>query len=63
MSGTNGKKYTSIGISPEVKERLDLAMPKSYTYDDAILALVEIWETKRKSVGKTGKSPQDNQIS
>ena len=59
----NGKKYTSIGISVEVKERLDRSMPKSYTYDDCINALVEIWETKKKSGVITGKSPQNNQTS
>jgi hypothetical protein len=59
----NGKKYTSIGISVEVKDRLDNAMPKAYTYDDCILALVEIWENKKKSGTTSGKSAQNNQTS
>ena len=59
----NGKKYTSIGLLTSTKEKLDLATPKAYSYDDMILALVEMWETKKKSVGTTGKSPQNNQTS
>jgi len=56
----NGKKYTSIGILEETKALLDKETPKAYTYDEMVLALLQLWKNKKDSGVKTGKPPQDS---
>ncbi len=57
------KNWTSIGLSREVKDRLDSLTPKAYTYDDMVNALLDMFENTKKSGVKSGKSPQDHQTS
>lgn len=47
---------TTIQLSKATKERLDMIMPKAWTYDRIVAELCEIWEKEKKSIGKSSKA-------
>ncbi len=59
----NRRDYTTISVLPTTKARLGDCMPKGWDWDRIILALTEMWEKDLGKGTKTGKSPQDSQIS
>lgn len=59
----NGKKYCTIPLLENTKDRLDGLTPKAYSYDDMMNALLDMFENTKKSGVKLGKSAQNNQTS
>lgn len=58
----NGK-YLMIPVRPETYRALADELPKSWTWDEAIHQLTQMWIQHRGKVIRTGKSTEDNQTS